>query len=163
MSDVCDTLEAIRCAKGATVNVGEDSFNIKDYHVPNAFVEYLNSGEVYASRDAIGKAEPLIKAKKVEAKLPPFAFNKFFSDFNSAQAEEFQIKVRDQWDREVPISLEDVQYLEDENGRLAKLHENGFSAQTCYLIGVKVDGLSKYLATYNKPTQDGMTQWLLQG
>lgn len=162
LSDVCDTIEAIRSTLGTEVDLDGESYAIKDYQIPKALVNYVSSGLIYGSSDAVGKVDPVIRVKKTEAKLSPIVFNKFFADFNGYQAEGFRIPVVDAWNKLTAISLEDVQYLEDESGRMAKLHENGFDIQTCWLIELSVEGLCRYLSKYDAPTKDGMTTWLSQ-
>jgi len=162
LSDVCDTIEAIRSTLGTEVDLDGESYSIKDYQIPKALTNYVSSGLIYGSSDAVGKVDPIIRIKKAEAKLSPLVFNKFFADFNGYQAEGFRIPVVDAWNKLTSISLEDVQYLEDESGRMARLHENGFDIQTCWLIGLKVEGLCLYLSKYDTPTKDGMTTWLSQ-
>lgn len=162
LSEICVTLEAIRSTRGAEINIDGESYPIKDYQIPKALINYVSSGLIYGSPDAIGKANPIIRVAKTDAKLSPLVFNKFFSDFNGNQAEGFRIPVADVWNKLTSVTLEDVQYLEDEDGRMAKLHEGGFDIQTCWLIGLSIDGLSKYLSRYDIPTKDGMVTWLSQ-
>jgi hypothetical protein len=162
LSDVCDTINAIRSTLGTEVDLNGESYPIKDYQIPKALVNYVSSGLIYGSSDAVGKVDPIIQIKKAEAKLSPLVFNKFFADFNGYQADGYKIPVVDAWNRLTTVSLEDVQYLEDKSGRMAKLHENGFDIQTCWLIGLSVEGLCQYLSKYDAPTKDGMTRWLSQ-
>lgn len=162
LSDVVETIEAIRSVKGATVEVGEDSFMISDYHIPKALLDYMSTGRIYASKDAVGKAEPVIEVERRPAKLSPVMFNKFFVDFNSYQLDGYKIPCVDQWTKEQFATLEEVQFLEDEEGRLAKLHEGGFDECTCALLGIRIHELSRYLSSVDVPTKDGFTTWLLR-
>lgn len=158
--DVCNTIEAIRSTLGSEVDCEDESYPIKDYQIPTALISYVSSGLIYGSQDAVGKVDPIIRVKKRVATLSPLVFNKFFSDFNNYQNEGYRINVSDNWNKLTATTLEDVQYLEDESGRMAKLHEGGYDMQTCWLLSVKIEGLTPYLSKYDAPTMDGMTTWL---
>jgi hypothetical protein len=160
LMDVCNTIEAIRSTLGSEVDCDEESYPIKDYQIPSALINYVSSGLIYGSQDAVGKVDPIIRVKKRVATLSPLVFNKFFSDFNNYQNEGYRINVSDSWNKLTATTLEDVQYLEDESGRMAKLHEGGYDIQTCWLLSVRIDGIATYLSKYDAPTMDGMTTWL---
>lgn len=162
LGDVCDTIEAIRSTSGFSVTINGDSYQIQDYAIPKALIDYVSAGRIYASQDAIESAEPLIRVGVTEAKLSPLAFNKFFSDFNKDQAEEFKIPVATDWAKRTSVTLEDVQYLKDESGRLAKLHEGGMDICTCDLIGLRIEGLCSFLKKYDEPNMDGFASWLFK-
>lgn len=155
--DVVETLEAIRCSQSSTISVGDESYTISDYKIPVKLISYVNAGIIYASSDAVGSRKPLFKANVCSGKLTPLQFNKFFDDFNINQ--DLKLNVSDNFTRSTVV-LGDVQYTEDEQGMMLRRCEGGLDLETCYLIGLRIDGLADYLTKYAKPNTDGMTKWL---
>lgn len=161
IEDVVETIEAIRGTDASSIIVGKgDVYSVSEYQIPTVLVNYTNSGKIYASTDAIGREEPYFQAERKIAKLSPLQFNKVFDDFNENQHDGYRIAVVENWDRK-KTSLEDVQYLEDGEGSMLKLHEQGFDIYTCDLIGLQIDGLSSFLTRYDAPTVKGYEEWLL--
>lgn len=159
LNGVVNTIEAIRATEGKTIKVGEDFFPVEEYKIPNALVDYVRAGITYASADAVGKCEPIFKAQAGVAVLSPIAFNKFFDDFNINQPEEYQVPTTGGW-RGEPVTLENVQYLENESGDLCMLHNGGFGIETCALLHFKVPALTACMPSYTRPTMEGFKIWL---
>lgn len=160
LGEVVDTIEALRAAKGSTITVDGDIYNISEYQIPKALLNYVRSGTIYGSKDAVGKAMPILEVKKSDGKLTPIKFNTFFNDYNSYQHESVQIPMTSLSTKE-PVTVEDVDYLEDQDGLMAKLHESGFGIETCSMIGLKIEGFNSFLATYTTPTLDAFTSWMV--
>lgn len=155
--DVVQTIEAIRCSQSNTISVDGESYAVSEYKIPTRLVDYVNAGIIYASSDAVGSRAPIIKVNGCTGKLTPLQFNKFFDDFNINQ--ETKLNTVESFNRSTTV-LGDVQYAEDEHGMMIRLSETGLDIETCYLVGIRIDGLGDYLTSYSMPNKDGITKWL---
>lgn len=160
LNDVVDTIVGLMSCYGSTVEVDGVSFDLSDYKVPAKLVSLVNSGRIYASSDCIGRVEPMFEVEHVGVSMTPESFNRFFIDYNVNQGDN-GIQLSEGLTRRT-ITLEDVQYLEDEDGMMCKLHDGGFDIELCYLIGLEIDALTPYLTKYSKPTDLGVGLWLLK-
>lgn len=159
--DVAQTLEGLRSTKGTTVLVDDDFYAVSEYKVPTKLEDYLKTGRIYASNEAIDELEPFSEMDKVNCTLTPAEFNKFFDNFNAAQEQDKRIATTSF--KAQSCSLENIQYLEDKNGLgLRRFHETGFDEMTCQLVALKIDAISDYLRLSPKYTVRKMVLWLLK-
>lgn len=163
LQDVLQTIEGLRTAYGSSVVVDGEVYNRSDYLVPKKLKDYVNSGRIYASKDAIGVESPIFESEKVNIPLSPEAFHHFFTEFNGTQGEDKKFILVESLTKE-NLTLEDLQYLEDESGlQLAKLREEAIcDSVTCQLMGYRLDSLTKYLRKYAKYNPKGILKWLFE-
>lgn len=160
LNDVVNTIVGLMSVKGTIVTVNGDQYSKSEYKVPARLHDLIRCGSIYASPDAIDRAEPIFEVMKVQTSLNPMQFNRFFTDFNAGQFEGYpSLQLAEVAGRDA-VTLEDVQYLEDEDGVMRKLHENGFEIELCSLLRLNIETLSPYLVGYNKPTQTEVAVWL---
>lgn len=160
LSSVVNTMVGLMSCFGSTVEVDGVSFNLSDYKVPTKLTDLINSGRIYASSDCVGRVGPMFEVEHVGVSMTPDAFNRFFTDFNLNQ-DGNEIQLSEGLTRRT-VTLEDVQYLEDEDGMMCKLHDGGFDIELCAVIGLKLDALTSYLTRYTRPTELGVGLWLLR-
>lgn len=160
LDSVVETIVGLMSVKGTVVTVNGDQYSKSEYKVPTRLVDLIRSGFIYASPDAIDRAEPVFEVSKVRPNLSPMQFNRFFTDFNVGQCEGYPSFQLSEVAGRDAVTLEDVQYLEDENGVMRKLHESGFEIELCALLGLNITALSPYLVGYPKPTNMEVVKWL---
>jgi hypothetical protein len=162
LKDVTTSIVGLMSTYGSVVSVNGDIFNVADYKVPSQLVDLINSGRIYGSSDAIDRVEPMFEIEAVSIPLTPSAFNKFFADFNSLQGDAGEKFSLNEGYVRRDVTLEDFQYLEDENGSLRKFHNDGFAAEICALVGLQLEAISSYLPKYEKPSYRGIGLWVLR-
>lgn len=160
LEDVVNTIVGLMSINGTVVTVNGDQFSKSDYKIPARLVDLIRCGSIYASTDAINRARPIFEVEKVQTSLTPMQFNRFFNDFNVGQQEGYQSIHLVEASGRGAVSLEDVQYLEDGNGVMRKLHENGFEIELCSLLGLEIETISQYLVGYSKPSITEVAVWL---
>lgn len=162
------TLVTLMATKGEYIVVNGEIYTVSDYKMPRHFVDLVSAGTIYGSVDAVEVRVPVssIDLEEVEPiATSPAIFNKFIENFNSMQGQGFvQLEGIENLKRK-RRSLEDVQYLKDEEGVLVKYRDNpnGLDMEICFIIGVPAGEIAECLVKYDIVTDSEIASWLLTG
>lgn len=168
LTEFAATLVKLMAVKGDYLVVDGEIYAISEYKMPHHLVDLVSAGTIYGSVDAIGVRIPVVSIDLEEVDsiaTSPAIFNKFIENFNSMQGQGFvQFEGIENLKRK-SRTLEDVQYLEEEDGTLVKYHDNpnGFDMEICSIIRIPTGDLSGCFVGYDVVTNSEIANWLLTG
>lgn len=163
LEDVVRTLYVLRSTFSSSVTVNGETFNVSEYNIPSTLDDFMNTGRLFTTQDAIGKCEPstatFVKDDGTIAKngevgiVTPERFNAFWNSFNENQSEGFSRLNLVPFKRK-DICYGDLQYAEDA-GVLVKVSDVGADEFVCFLADLQINDSNGY-AKYDVPTYNAI-------
>jgi hypothetical protein len=157
VKDYAQSIVSLSTQVGSSTAVDGVIYNLNEYQVPKKIKSFIDAGRVYLCQDAIGKGVPCFGLGIAQITMSPSVFNNFITEFSRNQDSPIETVP---YSREF-VSLDYVQYVEDEKGSMVRVHETGFDLETCSLLGFRVPQITGYSRSYTPASAREIGLWLL--